>query len=396
MAGLTLGNMSTTRRGMSKSVPTTVRLGSRSLRCFPDAYYAIVRFPDAAGGAFTDRWVGRCYLRFATLPNATIGLLSHAASGPRMQFNQTDSKLYAAVDSTLGATGVTVTTGVWYRIDFNFFVGAGANDTCDVQVDGVACGQASAASASTTNPHFDFGGLEISTGEWFYDDFVLSITAGDYPIGAGNVYHFVPTSDGTHNVAGTGDFQRGNTATDILNATTTAYQLVDDVPLPTGTVSETDNIRAVAPVNATDYVEVVFGPAPGISTPTTEPRAVDVIAAYHQLGTGSSNLRLALNDNGTTDDVLNVTAAGVTTYRYICKHYADPPSAASAWTVVSGNGNFNNVRLRVYSSDATVDQCLDGVMIEAGFAEVAGHPVHRRFGGVPHLGTGRGTGGRAW
>src|SRR3990170_4548894 len=88
------------------------------------------------------------------------------------------------------------------------------------------------------------------TADFFHDDIVVSNTALDYPIGAGYVNHFVPTSDGSHNVAGAADFRRGDTTTDITNATTDAYQLVDDVPLDDVTPDADDHIRIVAPPNA--------------------------------------------------------------------------------------------------------------------------------------------------
>lgn len=351
--------------GTAPTISTgTVRSGSRSIRYNLSAQASEARVP-ADSITIT---VHRFYVRFATLPSASTYLVWKNAGADRfgLAFQSSDSKLYCAhSDSiTVGASGVSVTTGVWYRIDLKLDQ---SGNTCDARVEGTALGQVT-RSGSGSATVTAVGSTATVTGEWFFDDWLTSTTSGDYPLGGGYVNHFVPTSDGTHNIAGTGDFQRGNTGVDILNATTTAYQLVDDVPLPSGTVDQADNQRAVAPPSATDYVEVIYGPAPGISTPTAGPRAVDVLAAYHQVATQNGNIRLALNDNGTTDDYLNLTAAGVTTYRYVRKQYATPPTGG-AWTVVSGNGNFNDIRNRFYSADAAPDQCYDAGMIEAEFAE---------------------------
>jgi hypothetical protein len=285
-------------------------------------------------------------------------------------YNSSDGKIYAGTSPIgLGATGVSVTTGQWYRLDVK--INKTANPwLCDVQVNDTACGQASEAVGATDVTAFVIGTIVVATYSSNYDDICASVTAGDYPIGPGYVNHFVPTADGTHNVAGADDFERGNTGTDITNATTTAYQLVDDVPLPSA-ASATDNIQATAPPNATDYVECLFGPAPGISTPTTGPRCVDVVLGHHQAATQSGNIRVAVNDNGTINDVLNLTAAGVTTIRYARKAYADPPSAASVWNANNdgSDGDFRDLRFRFYSSDAAPDQRLDAIMIEAEFAE---------------------------
>lgn len=350
---------------------TTVRSGTRSLRCNPTAATSGVGMPASFFGSGT-RHIARLYVRFATLPSADCALAIFAGAGnvgPQVRFKQSDSKIYAAVGTTLGASGVSVTTGQWYRIDYDFNVNTTGADFCDVQVDGSVCGQATGTGASGSSSVDAYGVLNTCTADVFFDDLVCSSTAADYPIGAGFVNHFIPTSDGTHNIAGTGDFQRGNTGTDILNATTTAFQLIDDVPLPSGAVDEADNIRAVAPPNATDYPECVFGPASGISTPTAGPRAVEVILAHHQIATQTGQMVVELNDNGTVNTIFDTgAAAGVTTYRYARKHYATAPTGG-AWTVSAGAGNFNNIRVRFRAPDPAPDQCLDAIMIEAEFAE---------------------------
>lgn len=299
-----------------------VRSGARAFRVNPTATTVTATSVSIVSAT---RWIGRFYLRFATLPSASCGIFGTSttdgtAGGPKVHFNASDSKIYAKVGTTVGATGVSVTTGAWYRIDFDFNISTGGNDTCDVQIDGTAVGQATAAGESAATATLALGAFSSTTADFYIDDVVLSNTAADYPIGAGYVNHFVPTSDGTHNIAGTGDFQRGNTGTDILNATTNAYLLIDDVPLPSGAVDEADCQRAVAPPNATDYVEGVFGPGPGISTPTVAPRTVEAILAHHQVATQTGMMKVDLNDNGTVDSILNITpaTAGVTTYRYAC------------------------------------------------------------------------------
>ncbi len=355
----------------------TVRTGARSLRCNPTAAISHAR---AVGLTNTTVYIARAYLYFATLPSTTCEVftsLSFTTSKfEGAYFKSSDSKIYAGYDiANLGATGVAVTTGQWYLVDIR--LDARNNPTLiDVQVDGVACGQATQAVASE---NYDSNGLTVgirataATADVYCDDWVISQSIGDYPIGAGHVNHFVPTSDGTHQVAGAADFKRTLTGTDILNATTDAYTLVDDVPLESG--ASVDWINMVAPPNATDYVECVFGPAPGISTPTVAPRAVEVIAGIHQAGTGTGNMEIRINDNGTTDAMYTATTvAGVTSVAYKRKHYATNIADGGAWTVAAGAGNFNNLRVQFGSPaavDANPDQYFDCIMVEAEFAEVA-------------------------
>jgi hypothetical protein len=350
-----------------------VRSGLRAARLNPNN--AIVRW-----GTFCPSGVRDCalrfYRRFDAHPTSDVvvggfaDLSSNVSYG--LTYNSADGKYYAGkttgssgLSIVTGSTGITIPTGSVFRL-IEIRVNTTSNPAViDVSVDGQRLGTATFAIAASDLQRV-FGGSTHTAAFDFYDDDVVATTVGaDHPIGDGYVLAFVTTSDGTHNVAGTGDFQRGNTAVDILNATTTAYQLIDDVPIPTGTVNEADNWRAVAPPNSTDYVESIFGPVSG-TAPNTAPRAVEVAIAHHQISTQSGNIRVALNDNGTVNDVMNLTGAGVVTYRYISKHYATAPTGG-AWTVQSGAGNFNNIRNRFYSSDAAPDQCLDAIMIEAEF-----------------------------
>jgi hypothetical protein len=278
-----------------------------------------------------------------------------------VNYSNTSGTLYVSGGSA--ALGYPVTTGVWYLVDVK--VDMTINPTLiDVSVNGVALPQATSPNSGTFTS-WSSGNNTSFTADFFIDDFVCSNTLGDYPIGAGAVYHFVPTSDGTHNVAGAADFKRGAAGTDILNSTTDSYLLIDEVPMDDTTADTDDYINAIAPPNATDYVEHVFGPAPGVPTPIHPPRAVEIAIAHHQFGTTSGNCQFRLNDNGTEDTILSLSGNGVTTIRYARKHYANMVAApVGPWTLP----RFQNLRHRFgFTSDANPDQYFDCAMIEAEF-----------------------------
>lgn len=353
----------------------TVRSGTRSLNINTTGTESTAT--STIVFAASNKNVARFYVRFATLPDLSGPFFLFSFTGGATAgafFYQPDSKIVAYGSATsFGASGITITTGQWYRIDVK--VDSSANPwLIDVQVDGVACGQKSDAQASSTAVSAAL--LYIGAGttaNLFFDDLVISQTAADYPIGAGYVNHFVPTSDGTHNVAGAADFKKGAAGVDITNATTDSYLLVDDVPLDAVGSAPTANdyINAIAPPNATDYTENVFGPASGISTPTAAPRAVEVVVETAQASTATGSFKLNLNDNGTVDTIKEqVGVAGVVATKAWTKHYATAPTGG-AWTI-SGAGNFNNLRIRFYSADAAPDQYFVAAMIEAEFAEVVG------------------------
>src|SRR3990172_1047777 len=224
---------------------TTVRSGLRSLRHNPTAALGSSDVMDLPS---TTDWVVRAYVRFATLPDVTsrvFALGSPVAQG--IYFNVSDSKLYVgSAVGTLGATGVSITTGVWYRLDFK-----GTATTLDAQIDGVAVGQLTGTFAAKIRLIFG-DDLTNNTRDQFTDDILISQTSTDYPLGAGFVKSYIPNADGTHNVAGANDFEVSLGGVDITNSTTDAYTLLDERPLPTTAV---DFVNGKAPPNATDYVE---------------------------------------------------------------------------------------------------------------------------------------------
>lgn len=344
--------------------------GLRSLRCAPVSQSNCNALTVASFGV--GLLIVRFRLRFTTLPSVSGFNILHLGSNTGTGvFLGASNTITSSANGSTGSGGIVVVSGVVYAIDVK--IDKRTNPwTADVQVNGVPCSQATSGVAGSTSAEQILIGTQQGfgtaiTADILFDDVLISTTEADYPIGPGFVDPFVPTADGTHNIAGVGDFERGNTAVDILNATTTAFQLIDDVPMPSGTVDEADNIRAVAPPNATDYPECVFGPAAGISVPTVAPRGVEVMLAHHQIATTVGQMVVELNDNGTINTIFDTgAAAGVTTYRYARKHYAAGP--AGAWVIGGGgNGDFTDLRVRFRAPDAVPDQCLDAVMIEAEF-----------------------------
>lgn len=356
----------------NNSFDTTIkRTGTRSLRINPTASQGSVINQLFSSQIF----VVRFYVYFATIPNSDCTIFTTYAVSNRagIVFKSADNSLYPGFYNSgflFGSQGLAITSARWYQIDL--LINTSANPwTVDLKIDGIPLAQATQASTAVAHTTMNLGVISATTtADIYYDDFICSNTSADYPIGNGSVQTFIPTSDGTHNVAGTGDFQRTLTGTDILNATTTAFQLIDDVPLESG--ASVDWINMVAPPNATDYVECIFGPAPNIMIPVFAPRAVEVIAGIHQAGTGTGNMEIRINDNGTTDAMYSATTvAGTTTVTYKRKHYATAITGG-AWKITSGAGNFNNLRVRFGSPatvDANPDQYLDCIMVEAEFPE---------------------------
>lgn len=354
---------------------TTVRSGARSFR---------FNTSTQAGGwaksmtlTSSATWVVRAYVRWDTLPNNTRPMLTVGdAWGAYWAF--ADGRIHAGIAAaSLGTTGPLVVANRWYRIDVKVDV---SNNPwlIDVSVDGVPCTQFSSATAASSSTFIVLGSGAAQgnlTYDMYADDIIVSNTLADFPLGPGYVHHFVPTADGTHNVAGANDFEIGTGGVDITNATTTAWQLVDDIPMQTGAIGTTDFINMIAPPNATDYVECVFGSPSGIPIPGKGPRAVECIVGIASAGGAANNMEVRLNDNGTMGTIYTQTGVTLTTtITYGRAHFADPPSAATTWNAANdgGNGDFRDLRVRFGSPavlDVNPDPYFASVMIEAEFEE---------------------------
>lgn len=358
---------------------TTFNNGLRAIRVNPAAAEGVAATIAPISGTVA---VWRYYINVASAPtaNRVEGACAGNAAVARIMglaFNTADSKWYPGEDDgttvTLGAAGVTLSAG-WHYVDVK--VNVVANPwTIDVQVDGTPLTQLTRALAADTLLIMDVGNRlnAATTCDIYCDDLIVSLTAADYPIGAGYVNHFVTTSDGTHTATLT-HIVKGTLATPvgvaITSATTDAFKWESGVPLLGGSTDNTMLINQQT-LLTTEYVELVFGPAPGISTPTVAPRAVEVITADRQATTATGSFATKLNDNGTENAIITRTSvAGSTVDRFVTKQYALAPTGG-AWTVSAGAGNFNNIRARFgYSGDATPDQYWRGIMIEAEFAAI--------------------------
>jgi hypothetical protein len=328
---------------------------------------------------YFQKYIVRIYLRFRTLPTSDTFLMfvSQASNSftVGLAFKQSDSKLYAALSSnftpsTFGASGAAVTTDVWYRIDLKIDFASGAK-VVDAQVDGVALGGVTSSSTATDGLRFRLGSPTAITADFNFADCVISQTLADYPWGAGIVRTFIPRCDGVHNTGTSGTFRKGSgSGTIITNSTPDAFDLIDEIPLDDATPDTLDAIAQTL-AGSTNYTEHRFGPIASENHPTVAPRAVEVLATYHQGGTGSGNSTIKLNDNGTENTVLATGQnSGVTTIRTARKHYKDPPSGLGGWKVDGQSGNFKQLKLRFgYSSDANPIQYLDGIIVEAEFPE---------------------------
>jgi len=349
----------------------TKRTGTYALKCNPSnaQHHAYAYF--LASSAY---FVSRVYVTFTTLPNAKVPISINGLFVGAW-FNPADSKIYASDNSgNLGATGVAVAQGGTYRIEVEINLSADPW-TIDVSVDGSDCGQKTYAHSASTDNTIYLGNVNVNcTGEWYYDDVIVSQTLADYPIGAGSVLVFVPTSDPAGGqVAIATHWHVGTSATTLANGATTCWTYIDDVPLPSGAVND-DSLNNAHDDGGASYIEVLLACAAA----TIAPRGVEAITAAHQVGTNPCNLTVKLNDGGTLSDIKVWSNPGAT-YVYARAHFATAPSGG-AWTLAK----LQALRARIgYSTDVNPDIFCDALMIEAEFPELVAFTPSRNY--YPHI-----------
>ncbi len=167
--------------------------------------------------------VGSFYIKYAAAPPATTTVFSTTASSAFQLQVTTDGKLNAIVAG--GVTQVTAASladGLWHLLDYRFD-SSGASSTIDWQVDGVAQTQATKVQAANDQTPWIMGPSTVAnTATFFYSDFCLSATTGDYPLGAHHVNPLFPTGEGTETLGTT------NAIVNEVPNGTNLYLSVDD------------------------------------------------------------------------------------------------------------------------------------------------------------------------
>ncbi len=228
-------------------IPAAARSGRYGLRISAGSEFEFVRRPFPA----TPQVVIRFHVRLPSLPASTQHLLHlEPTSGQtaKLRFNATTGRLQAAFWSSVQDASLPVMPGAWHRVDMRVTTNATPR-TIEWEVDGVPQATVSEVDAAADLIRLQIGAEGSATYVCDYDDFAMSHTAGDFPIGEGFVVPLRPNADGGHN-AGANVIERQD-AQDI--GVVTAFDLLDELPMS----SAADYVRQVA-VGAGQFAEVQF------------------------------------------------------------------------------------------------------------------------------------------
>lgn len=365
----------TTVTGVPTINTTTPRSGSQCMESTTAVGAGVYVQRTFSGGATKTQVTMSFAVRFVgSLPSADCMIFcGQAALGGfcNAVFQASDSKIYAANGTAKGATGVAVVADQWYVVDISMDVSAGTRVT-KVQVDGVACGDASSAIAASTMSTWRMG-VNVATttanATIRFDDLVVSETIGDYPMGNHEVLKLSPNSDGTHSFT-LNDFVYGDAGASVPTNATDVWSNLDEAPF--GAIGTTDSIQQNV-IRATGYVEVNFEDSPR----TVNAWAVQIHGQFDADASGASTSGMRLWD-GTTEvtlygppngDVSNVDAETFTSF---CR--ATNPSAG-AWTTTA----INQLRARWgFADDVTGSPIIHALMLEVAFPFTPAAPPPRR------------------
>jgi hypothetical protein len=317
--------------------------------------------------AATRTAVMRVAIRFETLPNIDTTLAGWgigAGGAPMLRYRTATTDLVPAVGVTNGATGFTVTTGVWYICDIKCDTSANPRTcTAEIRVDGAAAatdlGAASSAVAAADLVTLRIGNgasAETPTADIIYDDLAHSVTLADYPLGPGKVHGLVPTGDGLHNFGVPGNFQ-GNATTDLDPTDTDTFGYVDHL-----LNSISDFVSATA-ADDTEYMEWTFDSIPPVSVVN----GIEVVSGHHSQGTAANKSSLRIMDSGIDTDVMTDVDVSFPDLNVTSLMVPVAPSTGLAWT----KAQVDACTVQWGSSWTTADVAdipdLDGIVLEVDY-----------------------------
>jgi hypothetical protein len=332
----------------------TPHTGSYVLRTAPTAaVLAYISRNMTAGQTF----VGRFYINFpAALPASDRIIFSITTVGHKIQisYDVTQVSFSIGIDGATTQLGtVTVALNTWYYIDIKAVTSANPW-LIDWQIDGVAQTQLSYAHAAENMSVIDYGLRTVGALTVYYDDFVHSVTAADYPIGPGGTYGLRPNADGVHNNAA--NIMENAAGTDIDG--TPAWNLLDENPWVTGAAS--DYVRQTA-IGAANYCEIQFA---DLLDNMRDIIGVDSLLQYASAAATANTGGCIIRD-GATQTTLWGIAGALADYSEITsffKHAIVAFSGAITKALVDG------LRSRFgYSDDADPDPYWLAIMLEVGY-----------------------------
>jgi hypothetical protein len=340
------GGVWNTAAGTASVDSATRRSGAYSLRLAPAGAAAYRgRLYTQPSSAFVMRFA----VRLASLPTADAELAGMTDLGHYNQayftvrYDAATRKLAVGYPGQKVLSSTAIEAATWYSVEVRFDPRT-SPQTADWRIDGVAQPSTTYAQPASAAYSLYWGTAAAATYTANFDDFAVSETASDFPIGDGKVLALKP--DGMGASAGASNFLNDdNTA---LNAT--SWARLDEVP----TTSALDFVKQTA-VSSTSYAETTFE-----DTAEACVRAVGARVVWEPHNTNQANHgRTAVVDGGVERTVYAGDMAANNTA--LNPKYATVAPATGPWSRTAVNG----LRARIgYSTDVTPAPTWHALLLE--------------------------------
>jgi len=257
MQTLSAPSMYSVITGTPAIVTSPVRTGTRALQVTATGAAESVSYSMPA----SSRIVSTCvYVRFAALPGAVVRLVTfiNATSGNgSLKYSNVSGKFQ--IGSTVITpdvdVGPTINIDTWYRIVVEFDTST-TTISLRATVDNGTEVTASAAGTAGDTTSLALGTANVETYTCYYSDWIMSATDGDYEQMRDWLGHVVegriPSSDGTHNIATSGDFD-SFVGTAFDNSTTNGNTFIAHRPQQVANTA--DQVIRQELGTTTDYME---------------------------------------------------------------------------------------------------------------------------------------------
>jgi hypothetical protein len=354
--------------GSVSSQTTPVRTGVRSIAIAAGGAAANLQYNLAAGNRIVTQAV---YFRFVTLPTADARIMefNNASGNGNVWFsNATDQVGLSIGGGAITVGGPTLVVDTWYRLVVEYDTSTGTY-SIKARVDNGTEFSTTSAIAAADQSAVRLGTNGAHTVTCYYDDYVISVTDGDYEDIGGWTSHeiesLIPSSDGTHNITTSGDFD-SFTGTAFSNSTTNGFSFIDHRPLQAANTA--DNVIRQELGTTANYMEFGLEDHTLSGTPLAA-RAYGTHVEAVTSGASLGEARLLLSDNTvvlTTGsiDVINSTEDPGTTVTIRKRMCIDP---SGGWD----NTKIDGLKARVGFADNAPDVNFIDFMVEVLYFTVA-------------------------
>lgn len=282
--------------GSPTIVTSPVRSGARALKIAAAAAACRVGYNPPASTRQCTQSVAIYFQTSDGLPaaNCVLALFVNANGNGQLRYHQSTGKL-ALAHNNAGNTdfGPVIALDTWYWIDLSYDSSTGTVSITG-RVDFGTEVQVTRSQTAADCTSIGLGTVGSDTFTAYYDDWIQSVTIADYPLRAHHIEALIPSSDGTHNIATSGDFD-SFTTTQFSNSTTNGNTFLGHRPLQVANTA--DQVIRQELGGTSDYME--FG-LENLATGDGVPVAARVYAAHVESATSGASLaeaRLLLSSN---------------------------------------------------------------------------------------------------